>query len=56
MSLERSRGAKARRGCGDRCPEEKAGTDAAVSTQGTLAVWTPSGGLILLQGDHFLNS
>lgn len=56
MSLERSMGLKARRGCGERCPEDKAGTDAGIGTQGTLAVRTPSGELILPQGDDLLNS
>lgn len=55
MSLERCRAAKARRGCGERCSEDKAGTDAEVNTLGTLAVLTPSGELLLLQEDDFLN-
>lgn len=53
MRLERSRGVKAKRGCDVCCPEDKAGTDVGVSTQRTLAVWTQSGELILLQGDDF---
>lgn len=50
MSLESSRGVKTRDGLRMKLAQMP------VNTQGTVAIWTRIGELILLQGDYLLNS